>query len=518
MRIKTIHIIKTWLTFVLLLLASKTLAAEVSLPTIPGAPKITENTLLPEFIVYIYYFAVVVSGFVAFAILLYGGIKYLTSGDSPAKKAEARGLLGGGLIGLLILLLAYLILNAINPQLTIFQTNIATPDLTIPAANYYGTIDLTKSTYQEVPLGTLIENVLDQDKIDNFKNFLEEVEKKSEKVLQKAEDLKKETENCSCTNTMTWASCTLQVNTCSLNAGSCTGEPCDRMALEQKKQDLKDAFTDLKNFVEPKIDSLQAYLEDISALYYGSLLMKEGLFPIPYEQIIELEQLSLNYTGATIDFIPLRFGIKEIRATGYDPMNFYFDYITNKEIFEDIHFNDLGLYITVPPSVTNPNIPNNPPVSPSNAGLINPLPNSCNSGGWESYPGHKGIDLADGCPTNSPVVAAADGEVIKINTGCPENPLNASDMRCGGGWGNYIEIWHPQLNILTRYAHLKSVQAGLKVGDWVKQGDQIGREDTTGRTFGYCPGPGGEHLHFEVQDVNGNRIPPEPWLPYIPPC
>lgn len=518
MRIKTIHIIKTWLTFVLLLLASKTLAAEVSLPTIPGAPKITENTLLPEFIVYIYYFAVVVSGFVAFAILLYGGIKYLTSGDSPAKKAEARGLLGGGLIGLLILLLAYIILNTINPQLTIFQTNIATPDLTIPAANYYGTIDLTKSTYQEVPLGTLIENVLDQNKIEDFKNFLKEVEEKSEKVLQKADDLKKETEKCSCTaSTMTGASCTLQVDTCYLNAGSCTGEPCDRMALEQKKQDLNDAFTELKNFVEPKTDFLQNYLDDMAALYYASLLMKEGLFPTPYEQAIELEQLSLNYTGATIDFIPFRFGGKEIRATGYDPMNFYFDYIANKEIFEDIGFNDFGLYVTVPPSVTNPNIPNNPPVS-NPGGLINPLPGSCTTGGWESYEGHKGIDLADGCPTNSPVVAAADGEIIEIHTGCPENPTDPAGMDCGWGWGNYIEIWHPQLNIITRYAHLKSPSPGLKVGDRVNQGEQIGIEDTTGTTYGYCPGPGGEHLHFEVLDVNGNRMPPEPWLPPIPDC
>ena len=51
------------------------------------------------------------------------------------------------------------------------------------------------------------------------------------------------------------------------------------------------------------------------------------------------------------------------------------------------------------------------------------------------------------------------------------------------------------------YAHLKRYAPGLKVGDLVKKGQQIGEVGTTGRTFG-------AHLHFAIfRDAEA----PNPW-------
>lgn len=88
---------------------------------------------------------------------------------------------------------------------------------------------------------------------------------------------------------------------------------------------------------------------------------------------------------------------------------------------------------------------------------------------------HQGVDL--GATMGTPVVAAWDGEVVKVG----QNRL--------GGW--IVRILHPN-GITTYYAHLRS-EALVNEGDVVQQGEVIGYVGESGNARGTTP-----HLHFEM--------------------
>ncbi|MEK9969947.1 MAG: M23 family metallopeptidase [Ferrovibrio sp.] len=100
---------------------------------------------------------------------------------------------------------------------------------------------------------------------------------------------------------------------------------------------------------------------------------------------------------------------------------------------------------------------------------------------------HYGLDIA--APTGSPVVAPAAGEVV----------LAEKDIYFTGGT---ILIDHG-MGINSAYSHLQSLT--VKVGQYVKQGEQIGTVGATGRATG-------PHLDWRVNwfDV---RLDPQRLLP-----
>lgn len=109
--------------------------------------------------------------------------------------------------------------------------------------------------------------------------------------------------------------------------------------------------------------------------------------------------------------------------------------------------------------------------------------------------GHTGVDL--GATSDRKVFANADGVVEQIQTGIP-NAQGSTGLR---SYGNFILIKHPN-NMKTRYAHLYSV--GVKKGQSVKAGQQIGVQGNTGNSYGV-------HLHYEVYR-GSSRINPEPYI------
>lgn len=136
----------------------------------------------------------------------------------------------------------------------------------------------------------------------------------------------------------------------------------------------------------------------------------------------------------------------------------------------------------------------NPPSDGSGGGsgfhCIWPLPGvSLIYSPFNGYPGHKGMDIAG--PWGTPVVAAADGQVIEAN--------NYDSW--GYSWGYYVLIYHNG-TYSTRYAHLSSV--AVSKGQYVTTGTVIGYEGDTGNVTG-------PHLHFEVYE-NGTRVDPARFL------
>lgn len=103
--------------------------------------------------------------------------------------------------------------------------------------------------------------------------------------------------------------------------------------------------------------------------------------------------------------------------------------------------------------------------------------------GFRGYRWHYGTDLD--LDTGDSVDAAFDG-VVRIA---------AWD---GGGYGNYVVVRHYN-GLETLYGHLSKTL--VKVGQFVKAGQLLGKGGSTGRSTG-------PHLHYEVR-YQGNPIDPE---------
>ena len=102
---------------------------------------------------------------------------------------------------------------------------------------------------------------------------------------------------------------------------------------------------------------------------------------------------------------------------------------------------------------------------------------------------HLGVDY--GAPRGTPVVATADGKVIRASR--------------KGGYGKTIILRHGQ-DYRTLYAHLSRYAKGVRKGKWVKKGQIIGYVGSTGLSTG-------PHLHYEVHVAGKARNPQSLDLP-----
>ena len=98
---------------------------------------------------------------------------------------------------------------------------------------------------------------------------------------------------------------------------------------------------------------------------------------------------------------------------------------------------------------------------------------------------HEGLDYA--APSGTPILAAADGRVLRTGT--------------SSSYGRFVEIQHAN-GVTSFYAHMSRI--GASEGDVVAAGDAIGLVGSTGRSTG-------AHLHFEIRR-NGQQINPENFL------
>ena len=87
---------------------------------------------------------------------------------------------------------------------------------------------------------------------------------------------------------------------------------------------------------------------------------------------------------------------------------------------------------------------------------------------------HAGMDY--GAYAGTPILATGDGYVIRADW--------------DDEFGNMVEIAHPGVNLVTRYAHAQDIY--VKSGQRVAKGDAIASVGSTGRSTG-------PHLHYEVR-------------------
>lgn len=95
-------------------------ALELNYPVINNIT-LESGMQLNELVGWLYSFIVGIAGLAAFVALVWGGVQWMTSGGSPSKIFEAKDRISSALLGLIIILMSYLILNTINPELTVLR-------------------------------------------------------------------------------------------------------------------------------------------------------------------------------------------------------------------------------------------------------------------------------------------------------------------------------------------------------------------------------------------------------------
>ena len=100
-----------------------------------------------------------------------------------------------------------------------------------------------------------------------------------------------------------------------------------------------------------------------------------------------------------------------------------------------------------------------------------------------------GYTLEDYYCFRLPVLAPADGTVIKVLDGVEDNPIGGSNLK--ENWGNTIILQHG-IGLYTKLSHLEEGSFKVSEGDVVKQGEVLALCGSSGRS----PEP---HLHFQVQ-------------------
>jgi dolichyl-phosphate-mannose--protein O-mannosyl transferase len=111
-------ILLTILVFAFLVIAQSCLAVDLLLnwPSI-GGESLGEQSSFPDLIKYIYTFALGICGIVALVSIVFGAAQYALSAGDSSKAGDAKDRITQALLGIVILLFAYLILYTINPDL-----------------------------------------------------------------------------------------------------------------------------------------------------------------------------------------------------------------------------------------------------------------------------------------------------------------------------------------------------------------------------------------------------------------
>ncbi len=91
-------------------------STQISWPTSPMGTTLGTDSLFHHLIKYLYEWGISLGGIAVFIMLLAAGIQYLTSAGDPGKMGAAMTRIRSAILGLVLLLTSWLILNTINPQ------------------------------------------------------------------------------------------------------------------------------------------------------------------------------------------------------------------------------------------------------------------------------------------------------------------------------------------------------------------------------------------------------------------
>jgi hypothetical protein len=86
-----------------------------------GGLDLSKDQDLESLAKWVYSAIVIISGLAAFVMLVWGGITWMSSAGSPTAISDAKERIKSALLGLLLVLASFLILQVVNPELTVLK-------------------------------------------------------------------------------------------------------------------------------------------------------------------------------------------------------------------------------------------------------------------------------------------------------------------------------------------------------------------------------------------------------------
>jgi len=151
--------------FAFLLQAKFAYALEVNYPSIFGIV-INAGSTIAQYSCYLFGLITNLSFFIAVLSVAFGGVSYLVSYGSGKFTTEGKNWIKAGLTGLVLTVCAFLIAQTINPDLTVCKVSVLStviPTNLFTNSNNNTTpppVGLNVKSYNEIPIGTLTENLL----------------------------------------------------------------------------------------------------------------------------------------------------------------------------------------------------------------------------------------------------------------------------------------------------------------------------------------------------------------------
>ncbi|MFH1036793.1 MAG: pilin [Patescibacteria group bacterium] len=158
------------------------------------------GTSIPNYVKYIFNFAVGIVGLVAFGMIIAGGIGYLTSSGNPGKLKQAKDRIFSAILGAIILLSSYIILTTINPQLVVFKTGGIMASLPVATTTPNALNQINSSIHVELPPGPIIEErIFAPSKLARIKSISDETLSTATSSVENIEELESLVkEGCKC--------------------------------------------------------------------------------------------------------------------------------------------------------------------------------------------------------------------------------------------------------------------------------------------------------------------------------
>ena len=115
------------------LTATNVFAIELNLdyPSTPMGSTVTSQSTVPQYLKYIFEMGMFLGGIALIFSLTLAGVYYFLSPALPSMRAKAKDHISGSLSGFLILLLVYLIITTINPDLSFFRLHKLQPNVPV---------------------------------------------------------------------------------------------------------------------------------------------------------------------------------------------------------------------------------------------------------------------------------------------------------------------------------------------------------------------------------------------------